>query len=180
MFNLLMDDLSDRLQFESAYARLAPLARRIANSVLRDPAAAEDVVQDVFLGLWRNPRSFDPGRGTLSTYVAMLAQSRSLDRRRSLGAQASAFQRLADEARAVSGKPSDDLVDVAHARERRGRLLAAVGELPAEQRDAILLAFGQGLTAREIAFRGRLPLGTAKSRIRLGLAKAREQLGEAA
>jgi RNA polymerase sigma-70 factor (ECF subfamily) len=55
-----MEDLSDRAQFEDAYRRLSPLARRVARQVLGDSAAAEDVVQDLFLGLWRNPRAFDP------------------------------------------------------------------------------------------------------------------------
>jgi RNA polymerase sigma-70 factor (ECF subfamily) len=133
-----------------------------------------------FLHLWRSPGSYDPARGKLHTYVALLAHSRSLDRRRSRSAQDSAFQRLAEEAAAAQRSHSDGVVDATLRRERRRRLLTAVGDLPAEQRDAVLLAFGEGLTAREIAFRARLPLGTAKSRIRLGLAKAREQLGEAA
>jgi RNA polymerase sigma-70 factor (ECF subfamily) len=76
--------------------------------------------------------------------------------------------------------PTGDLADAALPSERRGRLLAAVGELPTDQREAVLLAFGGGLTAGQIASCRNLPLGTAKSRIRLGLAKARAQLGEAA
>jgi RNA polymerase sigma-70 factor, ECF subfamily len=170
-----VDDLSDRAQFEAAYRRLAPLARRVADGVLRDAAAAEDVVQDVFMALWRNPSAYDPARGTLQTYVALLAQSRSLDRRRSRSAQAAAYERLAHEpAPAPNGDP---LVDAALRRERERHVLLAVGELPADQRDAVL-AFGHGLSASEIASRERLPLGTAKSRIRLGLAKARAWLGE--
>ena len=173
------DDLTDRRQFESAYRRLAPRVRRIALAVLRDGAAAEDVVQDVFLHLWRSPASYDPARGTLNTYVAVLAQSRSLDRRRSRSAQQSAFQRLAAEARVASRPDADALVEATLLRERRRRVLGAVGGLPAEQRDA-LIAYGYGLSAREIASNASLPLGTAKSRIRLGLAKARAELGEAA
>jgi RNA polymerase sigma-70 factor (ECF subfamily) len=173
-----MVDLSNRSQFESAYRRFAPLARRVAQTILRDHVAAEDVVQDVFLHLWRRPRSYDPARGTLATYVALLAQSRSLDRRRSSSARDSACRRLAEESR-VHHEPAG-LEEPALARERRRQLLTALGGLPPEQRDAVLLAFGRGLTAREIAFHGNLPLGSAKSRIRLGLAKAREQLNEAA
>ena len=175
-----MQELNDRHEFEAAYRRLAPLARRIANAVLRDDAAADDVVQDVFLHLWRRPAAFDPARGTLNTYVALLARSRSLDRRRSRSAQESALRRLADEEHGGPHPPAGDIADAAFLSERRGRLLAAVGKLPADQRDAVLLAFGRGLTAREIALRGNVPLGTAKSRIRLGLEKARAELGEAA
>ena len=62
----------------------------VALSVLKDPAAAEDVVQDLFLGLWRNPRSYDPTRGSLETYIGVLARSRAIDRSRSRGAREAA------------------------------------------------------------------------------------------
>lgn len=173
-----MVDLSDRDEFDAAYRRLAPLAARVALAVLRDRLAAEEVVQDVFLHLWRDPGSYDPARGALHTYVALLAQSRSLDRRRSRSAGETARSRLVDEAR-LRPEPAGVEEPVLQ-RERRRQVLAALGTLPPEQRDAVLLAFGRGLTTREIASRTSLPHGTAKSRIRLGLAKARAQLSEAA
>src|SRR3954454_22522904 len=85
-----MTDLRDPLQFNDAYRRLAPIALASANRVLRDEAAAEDVVQDVFMQLWLKPSTFDPSRGSLTSYVSMLARSRALDRWRSKTARAHA------------------------------------------------------------------------------------------
>jgi RNA polymerase sigma-70 factor (ECF subfamily) len=175
-----MEDLSDRAQFEDAYRRLSLLAWRVARPVLGDAAAAEDVVQDLFLGLWRNPRAFDPARGSLRAYVLMLARSRALDRWRSRAAGESAQARLAGEAHRCTPAGADGADLEALGRERRRRLASAVAGLPPQQRDALLLTFWRGLTAREIAAGRALPVGTAKSRVRLGLARMREQLGEAA
>ena len=119
-----------------------------AQRVLRDPAAAEDVVQDVFMTLWRNPKGFDASRSSLSHYLTMLARSRAL------------------ELLAAVGIPDAE----------SRRLLRAVDTLPADQREALLLAYGRGLTANEISEAARVPLGTAKSRLRLGLEKARSAL----
>jgi RNA polymerase sigma-70 factor (ECF subfamily) len=175
-----MTDLSDPAQFEAAYRNLAPFGLGVARRVLGDPVAAEEVVQDLFLHLWRNPRSFDAARGSLRSYVAMLAKSRSIDRWRTRKADHAARQRLADESRVLDEDSTDGADRCVTEAERRRELRSAVTRLPAEQREAVLLAFAGGLTAREIAARGDLPLGTAKSRIRLGLVRAREHLGEPA
>jgi RNA polymerase sigma-70 factor (ECF subfamily) len=175
-----MEDLSDREQFEDAFRRLSPLALRVTLQVLKDPVAAEDVVQDLFLGLWRNPGAFDPARGSLRGYVLMLARSRALDRWRSQAAAESARASLAEEARLDGAGRVDGPEHEALGRERRRRLVSGVAKLPPAQRDALLLTFGKGLTARELAAGGDLPVGTAKSRVRLGLARMREQLGDAA
>ena len=175
-----MTDLSDPAQFEDAYRDLAPVGLGVARRVLGDPVAAEEVVQDLFLHLWRNPGSFDAARGPLRSYVAMLAKSRSIDRWRTRTADHAARRRLADEAKVVEEDTADGADHGALQAERRRRLRAAVVRLPAEQREAVLLAFCGGLTAREIAARAGLPLGTAKSRIRLGLARARDLMGEPA
>jgi RNA polymerase sigma-70 factor, ECF subfamily len=173
-------DLSDREQFDAAYRDYAPLCLHIARKVLGDPAAAEEVVQDLFLGLWRNPRAFDPARGSLKSYVAMTARSRSIDRWRGRAAERSARERLETEARVLRRDRAEGSDQHVLEAERRGQLLTAVGKLPSEQRDAVLLAFAGGLTAREIADGAGLPLGTAKSRIRLGLTRARAHMSEAA
>src|SRR5215212_557512 len=92
-------DLRDPNQFNEAYRRLAPLALASANRVLRDEAAAEDVVQDVFMQLWLRPSAFDPARGSLTSYITMLARSRALDRWRTRSARESAVDRSAEQAR---------------------------------------------------------------------------------
>lgn len=137
-------------------------------------------MQDVFLTLWSNPRQFDPRRGSLPGYVAMMARSRAVDRMRSLAAGRAATERLGyrDEERA-SGR-EDAASDLAIRRDETERALRAVGDLPASQREAVLLAFGRGLSASEIAATSAVPLGTAKSRLRLGLEKAHGALSSAA
>jgi RNA polymerase sigma-70 factor (ECF subfamily) len=147
--------------------------------VLRDEAAAEDVVQDVFMHLWRRPSAFDPSRGSLTSYVSMLARSRALDRWRTRTARDSAVERSAAEAR-VNQSDHESAAEPVIRRESSMRLLGALEELPTDQRDAVLLAYGRGLTAPEIARATNIPLGTAKSRVRLGLRKARESLHAAA
>jgi len=180
MFRFAMFDLSDRRQFDAAYRHLAPVALRVAQRVLGDRPAAEDVVQDLFLQLWRDPDSFDPARGSLRAYVTVLARSRSLDRWRTRAAGESARARLANEVGLARRQSVEGADHAALGRERRRELLTVVARLPREQRDAILLAYGRGLTAPEIAHEERLPVGTAKSRIRLGLERARAHLAEAA
>jgi RNA polymerase sigma-70 factor, ECF subfamily len=175
-----MVDLGDRDQFERAYRRLAPLAAAIAHDVLADRAAAEDVVQDVFMRLWLNPRSYDPRRGSLRKYVAMVARSRSIDRRRAQSVRHAAWARAAGEAE-VGGLDAVEGPEHVVLRRERGRAaLSALGRLPRGQRDALLLAYGRGLSGREVAARTGVALGTAKSQIRLGLVRARAHLSEAA
>jgi RNA polymerase sigma-70 factor (ECF subfamily) len=168
-------DLHDLRQFNEAYRRLAPLALASANRVLRDEAAAEDVVQDVFVQLWMRPHSYNPARGPLATYITMLARSRALDRWRSRSARQSATDRAEEEARAVA-EPVESAAEPVMRREASSALLGVLEQLPGDQRDALLLAYGRGLTAQEIARVRRVPLGTAKSRVRLGLRKARANL----
>jgi RNA polymerase sigma-70 factor (ECF subfamily) len=174
-----MTDLRDPVQFNETYRRLAPMALAAANRVLRDDAAAEDVVQDVFMQLWLRPGAFDPSRGTLTSYVTMLARSRAVDRWRTRTARESAVERSADERR-VHDTSHESAAEPVIRRERSLKLLTALDELPSDQRDALLLAYGRGLTAQEIARATGIPLGTAKSRVRLGLRKARETLQAAA
>ena len=173
-------DLKDPRQFDEAYRKLAPQAIAAATRVLRDEAAAEDVVQDVFMQLWLRPGSYDARRGPLSAYVTMLARSRAVDRWRSRSARDAAVERTKDEVRVVGGDAAESAVEPVIRRERRRSLAGAIKELPAEQRDALLLAYGRGMTASEIADASDIPLGTAKSRLRLGLRKTREQLTAAA
>ena len=170
-----MPDLRDPADFDRTYRRHSPAMLAAANRVLRDPAAAEDVVQDVFMHLWRKPRAFDESRGSLSGYLTMLARSRALDRWRSRSAREAAVERSAQEA-AFAGPRQEDAAEPVIRMDSRRRVLAALKELPGEQREAVLLSFGGGLTAREIAEASELPVGTVKSRVLLGLMKARETL----
>ena len=164
--------------FDSAYRTHRRRAFSAAYRVLNDSGAAEDVVQDVFLTLWRNPRLFDPARGNLAGYVTMMARSRAVDRVRSLTAGRAAVERLGyrEEER---GTGEDSPSEIAVRRDETNRALGAIDGLPPRQREAVLLAFGTGLSAAEIADASGVPLGTAKSRLRLGLQKARRELAAA-
>jgi RNA polymerase sigma-70 factor (ECF subfamily) len=157
--------------FERAYRDHRAAAFAAAVHVLRDPASAEDVVQDAFMHLWNRPEAFDPRRGSLRGYITLLARSRAIDRWRTQGVQESTVERLNAT---VAGEPEGSAADRAIERDRSARAVAVIDRLPAPQREAVLLAFGGGLTASEIAAAVGVPLGTAKSRVRLGLAKLRE------
>lgn len=147
--------------------------------VLKDPGRAEDVAQEVFERLWRDPSCYDSRRGELGPYLQLVARSRALDAWRAEGAAGRAAERL----QALSGR-DEALEDEGPAlaverRDTRRRLLDALRELPPRQREAILLSYWGGLSSAEIARRTRVPLGTAKSRLRLAHEKLRELWVEA-
>ena len=124
-----MSLLESRNGFTRAYSEHYPLAFSAAYRVLGDAAAAEDVVQDVFTVLWRDPSKFDPARGGLPGYVAMMARSRAVDRARSRTAGAAAVERLGvrDAGReAEVESPAQSVVR----RDEAGRVLAALAGLP--------------------------------------------------
>ena len=165
--------LKSHAGFTAAYLAHRQLAFSAAQRVLGDAAAAEDVVHDVFIALWRDPSKFDPRRGSLPGYVAMMARSRAVDRVRSRNAGAAAVERLG--VRDAVREPVEESAAERVARvDEAGRVLAVVAELPRAQRDAILLAYGRGLTTAELARAVGVPTATAKSRLRVGLRRTRE------
>ena len=168
-------DLRDPDQFDRAYREHRARALSAVVRILHDDAAAEDVVQEVFTQLWRNPGGFDPSRGPLSTYVSVLARSRALDHWRMRAVRQSTGDRFA---RSLEAEPrtADSAAESVARREDAALLLEALAGAPDEQREAVLLAYGGGLTAKQIAGLRQLPVPTAKSRIRLGLQKARTAL----
>jgi RNA polymerase sigma-70 factor (ECF subfamily) len=170
-------DLSDPAVFERAYDEHSRSVYAAAYRVLGNTALAQDVVQDVFLRLWRRPRTFDAGRGELGAYLRMMARSRALDLWREGQAAGRARDRLelvvaGDEVVRADDRPSV----LAERDEDRAVVRDALARLPHAQREAVVLAYFGELTADEIARRSGVPLGTAKSRIRLGLAKLRAEM----
>lgn len=150
------------------FDHLAPTVYGAALRVLGEGTAAQDVVQDVFVELWRNPGRYDPSAGTLGTYLIVLARHRAVDLIRSelrrLARQERHYRMTTDPPQRT---PSEEVAaaDTAHA------VRAAVQLLPDSQRQVIELAYFQGLSYREVALATGLPEGTAKSRLRLALAK---------
>jgi RNA polymerase sigma-70 factor (ECF subfamily) len=166
-------DLRNPDAFSAIYRRLAPAAHATALAVLRDAEAAQDVVQDVFCAIWTRPDAYQPERGSLATFVRLMARSRALDRVRSRAAANAALSRGALEVQAqrVSVEPPSETVirrDTARA------VLGVLDHLPDGQRAAVLLHHVGGLSDGELARATQVPLGTAKSRIRLGTQRARD------
>jgi RNA polymerase sigma-70 factor (ECF subfamily) len=168
--------LDDRHAYASVYDEHAGPVFRAALAVVRDREIAEDVTQDVFLELWRHPHRYDRARGELRPFLLLLARSRALDACRRAATARRARERLEREVVCVA-PPSEDAA-VAAQRTAAGRVVrAGVRRLPAEQRDAIALAYWGGLSAAEIAASSGAPLGTVKSRVRLGLVRLARDLG---
>ena len=168
-----ISELRDPAQFERAYRQLAPGARTAAAKVLGDQSAAEDVVQDVFMDLWERPHAYDARRGPLSSYVAMVARARAIDRWRSGRALGRAVDRVTSQV--ARAEPQESAAEGAIRKERSRQVLRALQGIPAAQREALLLT-GTGLGQHEIAAVTGAPLGTVKGRVRLGLEKTRDLL----
>jgi RNA polymerase sigma-70 factor (ECF subfamily) len=165
----------DAVAFERAYDEHARGVFGVACRVLGDSHKAQDVVQDVFLALWRDPSRFDAGRGPIGHYLRMVARSRAVD----LWREAQVASRAGDRMRAIAEAQEGPLDErpVAAAEHQIGQVVLrrALMRLPDVQREAIVLAYWGGLTADEIAESSGTPVGTVKSRIRLGLLKLRER-----
>jgi RNA polymerase sigma-70 factor, ECF subfamily len=167
------DRLDDPSAFAGVYARHSRAVYASAMAVLHDHARAQDVVQDVFLRLWRRPHAFDPRRGGLETFLRLLARSRALDLRREAQATTRVGERLGRLTERTAPAPPG-----ASSAVERHEVRTAIGRLPPGQREAVVLTYWGGLTAAEIARHADVPLGTAKSRVRLGLLKLREAYDE--
>ena len=140
--------------------------------ILNNREEAEDVLQEVFLQVWRKAGDFDESRGRPFTWLVTLGRSRGIDRLRTLAAR----DRVAEAgAREVVEEVSDAATD-AFKSEQRGLVSAALAKLPDEQQRPIVLAYFDGLTQSEIATRLGAPLGTVKTRMRTGLIRLRELL----
>jgi RNA polymerase sigma-70 factor, ECF subfamily len=146
------------------YDQFAAFVYGLAYRVIGDARAAEDVSQDVFVGMWQRPASFDPSRGTLRGWLGTLTHRRAVDYVRREEARRRRSEREAS--RAVS---SPDVEEMATALLAADRVRVALASLPAEQRRAIELAYFEGRTYRQVAEDLGIPEGTAKSRLRLGL-----------
>ena len=160
------------------YDRWARSVFGLVTGLVRDGDEAEDVVEDCFWQVWRQASRFDASRGDVSRWLLTIARSRSLDRlraRRRRGEEPLTQTLMED----VDGRRAEDGEDPARSAElseRRVRVVNALRELPAEQRQVVELAYFGGLSQTEIAHRTGSALGTVKTRARLALEKLRSSL----
>ena len=154
----------DESALGECYDQYASFVYGLVLRVVRDAKAAEDITQDVFLGLWENPACFDPEKGALRTWLGTLAHRRAVDYVRREEARR---RRDASVLARVTATP--DVEEMALALMTAERVRAALESLPPEQRQAIQLAYFDGRTYREVAVVMGIPEGTAKSRLRLAL-----------
>ena len=160
------------------YDRYGRLAFALAYRILEDATLAEETVQDAFLQVWRRANTFDPTRGgNVRAWFLTIVHNRAIDARRRYIDRRPRPVPL-ENVEAVLSVP--DVWREVSARLTRDEVRAAVDILPAEQRQAIELAFFEGLTHQEISQRINAPLGTVKGRLRLGLKKVHATLMEPA
>ncbi|HXY91131.1 MAG TPA: sigma-70 family RNA polymerase sigma factor [Acidimicrobiia bacterium] len=147
----------------------------LAFTILGDSRAAEDVAQEALLRAWRHASAFDRRRGTVVSWLLTITRNLAIDTTRVRRPDAIAPDDGAFLTIAATGRSPAEAAEVQDDVER---LRGALTDLPSEQRTAVVLAGMWGLTAREIAEREQIPLGTAKTRIRTGLGRLRAALVE--
>lgn len=165
----------DRASFATLYDELSPSVYGVVRRVLRDPSQAEEVTQEVFVEIWRQAPRFDPTRGNPRTWATTIAHRRAVDRVRSEQAHRDRQERVAVADAAPTPAGPDD---VAIERSEQTQAKVALGTLSAPQREAIELAFYDGLTHVQIAEHLDVALGTVKTRIRDGLLRLRGAMVE--
>jgi RNA polymerase sigma-70 factor (ECF subfamily) len=167
----------DEEAFRALFRRYGPLAKGLAYRVVRQPFMAEEIVQEAFLALWRDPGSYREERGSFRAWLLSTVHHRAVDVVRREEAQ----RRRSQEQQSVEVYQEDiaesvaDRVDLADTRERVRR---ALDDIPAAQRQILELMYFEGKSQSDISEELGLPLGTVKSRTLLGMRRLRLLLGE--
>ncbi len=161
----------DRLAFERFYDRYAPLVYALVRRLVREPADAAEVLQDVFWEAWEAAGRYDPGRGTVEAWLLVRARARAIDRLRSVRRKGMAIPSGEGTGQAVPVDPGPGPDSEAG---DRLEVAGALQALPEPERRVLELAYWEGLTQTEIAERLGQPLGTVKTRMRQALGRLRE------
>ena len=164
----------DQLAMAALYDTSHRVVYGLVLRILSEHAAAEEVLLDVYMQVWRQAHSYDAQRGSPMAWMLTIARSRALDRLRSGRLE----QGLRDSFESFPEYPTSDVnaEEIAEIAQVQRKVRDALQTLPAEQRQAIELAYYRGLSHSEIALQLEKPLGTVKTRIRLGMMKLRDLL----
>jgi RNA polymerase sigma-70 factor (ECF subfamily) len=162
----------DEVALAQLYDRYRAILFGLLMRILNNREEAEDVLQEVFMQVWRKAEDFDENRGRPFTWLVTLARSRGIDRLRTLAAR----ERVAEAGAREPSEEISDAVTDAFKSEQRGLVNDALAKLPDEQKRPIMLAYFEGLTQSEIATSLGAPLGTVKTRMRSGMIRLRELL----
>jgi RNA polymerase sigma-70 factor, ECF subfamily len=168
----LMEKITQRQQsaLSELYSRYAQTLRRLIGKVVREESEADDVLQESFLQIWREAASYSPEVGKPLGWAATIARRRAIDRVRRRTCYRRAKQRFEDEAKPAATLWNEPGVNLANS-DLRSFLGRQMQVLPDRQREAVKLAYFDGLSQREIAAATRTPLGTVKTRLQLGVKK---------
>ena len=164
----------DRGAFAQLYDAWAPRLFALVLQVVRDREHSEEVLQEVFLEVWRQAHQFSPAKGSARAWLVTLARRRAIDRVRAVEARRSREAAFLAEALPVA---FDETEVLAHTRLAVDEVRVAVDAVGEPHRTTLLLTYFSGLTGRGIAVRLGVPLGTVKTRLRDGLGKLRKELG---
>jgi RNA polymerase sigma-70 factor (ECF subfamily) len=166
----------DQTALGELYDRYGRPAYSLARRICADDGIAEDVVQEVFLAFWREPRRFDPERGSFGTWLLTLVHHKSVDAVRRESAIRRRTVPAAEDGEEWSAPPGPGADQAALGAVVAGQVRDALGKLPDEQRQALTLAYYGGYTQREVATITGVPLGTVKSRMFTGVQRLRSVL----
>jgi RNA polymerase sigma factor (sigma-70 family) len=170
----------DRSAVDDLYERFRRPAFALARRILTDDALAEDVLQEVFLSVWRDPAAFDRGRGSVASWLLAVVHHKAVDAVRREESQRRR-QTMAEEEMALDEPMARrDVEDEAWTRVVADQVRTALGTLNPLQREALTLAYYGGYTQREVAALTGAPLGTVKTRMLAGMRRLKQELGGAA
>lgn len=156
---------------EACIARYSPLVWTLARRLSRDMSSIEDLVQEIFIDIWKSAGRFDPGQASEATFIAVIARRRVIDRQRQIAR--TAVHESVDETSVSQHEAGYSEVDLGDEARRAQEVLA---KLKPEQRRVILMSVVDGLTHQEISSRTNIPLGTVKSHIRRGIEQTAQTL----
>ncbi len=168
--------VGDEVALEYLYERYARLAYALAYRILHDAQAAEDIVQEAFLAIWRKAATYQAQHGSVYSWLQAIVHHRAIDRLRATANRDLLCSPLEPGVEQQTSEP--DTCDMVWHGEQRRMVLAALAHIPQEQQQVINLAYFGGYTHTEIAEMLHLPLGTVKGRMRLGLQKMKLLLEE--